>query len=127
MNLRIGVFDSGIGGITVLSELKNRFPAADYFYLGDSANLPYGTKSPSQIKKLSIACAQIFKAKKVDLLVVACNTVSSWAIQEIQEVMGDTPVYEVVNPGADSALNALTTLEAQTSIPPSSLTPIPVL
>lgn len=97
--MRLGIFDSGVGGITVWMELRKQFPGAELVYLGDIANLPYGTKSPAQIKKLSIDCAETLKSKGVDALVVACNTASSHALAEIQSVMGDIPVFGTVEPG----------------------------
>ncbi len=107
MSLKIGVFDSGVGGITVLSELRLKFPHADYVYLGDTAHVPYGPKSPNQIQRLSIECAKTLKQKNVDLVVVACNTASSWALPEIQETMGTRPVVGVIDSGAQAALDVL--------------------
>ena len=105
--LKIGVFDSGVGGITVLSELKKNLNFSDFVYLGDTAHVPYGTKSPVQIEKLSLDCAKTMKNKKVDALVVACNTASSLALPAIQNEMGSIPVLGVVEPGATAALTAL--------------------
>ncbi len=105
--LKIGVFDSGIGGITVLTELKRRLGSASYVYLGDTAHLPYGAKSPAQVQLLSVECAKTLKKKKVDALVVACNTASSLAIEAIREVMDPIPVFGVVEPGIEAALSAL--------------------
>jgi glutamate racemase len=105
--MKVGVFDSGIGGITVLEELRKRIPAARYVYLGDTAHVPYGTKSPAQIQRLSVNCASTLKDKGVDALVVACNTASSWALPAIREVMGEIPVLGVVEPGAEAAVVAL--------------------
>ena len=105
--MKIGVFDSGIGGVTVLTELRKSLPGADYVYIGDTAHLPYGTKSAAQIGRLSAACAHTLKSKNVDAVVVACNTVSAWALEPIREVMGDIPVFGVVEPGVEAALSAL--------------------
>ncbi len=105
--MKVGVFDSGIGGITVLSELRKKFGTAHYVYLGDTAHLPYGTKSPAQIERLSIQCAKKLKKKNIDVLVVACNTASSLALPAIQDVMKTTPVFGVVEPGIHAALNAV--------------------
>jgi glutamate racemase len=107
MNLKVGVFDSGVGGITVLTALRRQFPSLDYFYLGDTAHLPYGTKSPAQIQRLSSDCALLLRDQAVDILVVACNTSSSWALPDIVKVMGSVPVMGVVEPGVDAALGAL--------------------
>ncbi len=103
--MKIAVFDSGIGGVTVLKELIQRFPSEDFFYFGDNANLPYGTKSPEQIKNLAISAAKYISGQKVDALVVACNTASCIAIEEIRKVMGDkTPVFSVVDAGVESVV-----------------------
>jgi glutamate racemase len=104
--MKIGVFDSGVGGITVLKELQKRFPAADFIYLGDTAHVPYGTKSPAQIKRLSLRCARILKSKTIDLLVVACNTASSWALPVLETLLKPIPVVGMVKPGIEAALAA---------------------
>ena len=108
--MKVGVFDSGVGGITVLLELRKKLGALNYVYLGDTANVPYGPKSPAQIQKLSGDCARILKEKGVDALVVACNTASSLAFETIQKVMHPAPVFGVVGPGIESALLALQNL-----------------
>jgi glutamate racemase len=105
--MRIGVFDSGIGGITVLTALREAFPEAEYIYLGDTANLPYGTKSPAQVVKLSLECAQYLKEKNVDHVVVACNTASSLALTEIRQVLDPIPVDGVVEPGVRAVMAEL--------------------
>jgi glutamate racemase len=104
--MKIGVFDSGVGGITVLSELRRRFPGLEYVYLGDTAHVPYGPKSPAQIERLSRDCARVLRGKGVEALVVACNTASSLALPAIREEMGAVPVFGVVQPGAQAALDA---------------------
>ncbi len=105
--VKIGIFDSGIGGITVLTELCKRLKGVSYFYLGDTAHLPYGAKSPSQVQKLSVECAQVLKKKKVDALIVACNTASSLALEAVRAMMHPIPVFGVVHPGVQAALSAL--------------------
>jgi glutamate racemase len=115
---KVGVFDSGVGGITVLSELRKSFPALDYVYFGDTAHVPYGGKSPAQIEKLSIDCVRVLKEKNVDLLVVACNTAASWALPAIRSVMGQTPVVGVVEPGVDAAMSALGPFLSREAHPP---------
>ncbi|MEN9722916.1 MAG: glutamate racemase [Pseudomonadota bacterium] len=103
----IGVFDSGVGGMTVLSELRKRFPGVRFLYLGDTANLPYGTKSPAQIRRLATDCAAQLRDRGVSVLVVACNTASSLALNEIRAVCGSSiPVLGVVEPGVSSAIAA---------------------
>ena len=102
---RIGVFDSGVGGITVLQALRTRFPALEVVYLGDTANVPYGTKSPAQIEKLSRHCAGLLKAQGIQALVVACNTASSLALPAIREEVGsDIEVIGMVEPGVASVM-----------------------
>jgi glutamate racemase len=107
--MRIGVFDSGVGGITVLAELRTRFPDAEYIYFGDTANLPYGTKSAAQIERLSRDGARHLKTMNIDALVVACNTASAHALEAIREEMGDILVLGVVKPGVEAVLQALPT------------------
>ena len=97
--MNIAVFDSGVGGITILKELRTQFPSHDFFYFGDTANIPYGTKSPSQVKKLVIAASKKIKKMNVDALIIACNTASCVALDECREVMGEIPVYSVVEAG----------------------------
>jgi len=77
---KIGIFDSGIGGITVLKEILSLVPDSDVVYLGDCARLPYGTKSPRTIIRYSLQCGQFLASKNIDMLVVACNTASSHAL-----------------------------------------------
>lgn len=113
--MRIGVFDSGVGGLTVLAELRHRFPEADYIYLGDTANVPYGTKSSAQIERLSRDCAARMREFGIDSLVVACNTASSLALPAIREELGAVPVIGMVQPGAESVIAALTSLGAPAS------------
>jgi glutamate racemase len=95
-----------VGGITVLKELRRRYPSADYVYLGDTANVPYGTKSEHQIRRLSLAAVSELKSRGIEALVVACNTASSLALKQIREEMLGTPVLGVVKPGATAAFEA---------------------
>jgi glutamate racemase len=106
-SIKIGVFDSGVGGITVLSELRNQFPKADYVYLGDTANVPYGNKSAAQIQRLSVDCAEQLKSLAVDVVLVACNSASSHALAEIRDVMGEVPVLGMVEPGVNAVIHAI--------------------
>ena len=104
---RIGVFDSGVGGITVLEALRRVCRGAEFVYLGDTANVPYGSRSPEQIRSLSVDAARQLLPRHIDALVVACNTASSWALEAIRDTVGaDIPVLGVVEPGARSALAA---------------------
>ncbi|HEX4209142.1 MAG TPA: glutamate racemase [Candidatus Binataceae bacterium] len=101
----IGVFDSGIGGLTVLQELISILPSEDFIYLGDTARLPYGTKSNEVITRYSRENTEFLLAKGIKLLVVACNTSSAVALGEIsRETM--VPVVGVIEPGARAAVKA---------------------
>ncbi|HLW71878.1 MAG TPA: glutamate racemase [Candidatus Binataceae bacterium] len=101
----IGVFDSGIGGLTVLKELAGALPAEDFIYLGDTARVPYGTKSNEVIIRYSRENTEFLLAKGIKLLVVACNTSSAIALGTIAR---DTivPVIGVIEPGARAAAAA---------------------
>jgi glutamate racemase len=101
----IGVFDSGIGGLTVLRALVNAMPSEEFIYLGDTARLPYGTKSNEVIKRYSRENSEFLLAKGIKLLVVACNTSSAIALEHIA---GATmiPVVGVIEPGARAVVRA---------------------
>lgn len=96
---KIGVFDSGIGGLTVLKGLIEMIPGIDIVYLGDCARLPYGTKSPKTIIHYSLQCAGFLVSKDIDMLVVACNTASAHAIPALRKEL-NIPVVGVVEAGA---------------------------
>jgi len=100
----IGVFDSGVGGLTVFKSISDHFPNADIYYLGDTARVPYGNKSMETIKRYSSECADfLIKHFNVDLIVIACNTASSYAIDFLKSKYG-VPVIGVVIPGARRAV-----------------------
>src|SRR5579871_76301 len=80
----IGVFDSGFGGLTVLRELLPLIPGAHYIYLGDTARLPYGSKSQATIARYAVESARFLEAKGAEQLVIACNTASALAMDEIR-------------------------------------------
>jgi glutamate racemase len=98
----IGIFDSGIGGLTVLREMTAALPGERLVYLGDTARLPYGTKSPETIVRYSLQNARFLLGKGIKLLVVACNSASSVAIPRLREEMS-VPVMGVIEPGAGRA------------------------
>jgi glutamate racemase len=102
---RIGVFDSGIGGLTVLKSLLELIPGVDMVYLGDTARLPYGTKSSRTIIRYSLQCARFLASMEIDMLVVACNTASAHAIPALQDEF-HIPVIGVVEAGARAAIEA---------------------
>ena len=99
----IGVFDSGIGGLSVLSQLMKRMPFERYIYLGDTARVPYGNKSAETVKLYSRQCAEFLKEKDVKLIIVACNTASALALDEVRAVV-DVPVIGMIYPAAEAAL-----------------------
>ena len=101
----IGIFDSGIGGLTVLREMAAALPGERLVYLGDTARLPYGTKSPETIIRYSLQNAGFLIGQGIKLLVVACNSASSVAIPRLQEEM-PVPVMGVIRPGAQRAAAA---------------------
>jgi glutamate racemase len=100
---RIGIFDSGVGGLTVQREILAALPCADTLYLGDTARLPYGTKSAETVTAYSLKSARFLAAHDIDLLVVACNTASAVALPALRLEL-DVPVLGVVEPGARAAV-----------------------
>ncbi|MHB8382175.1 MAG: glutamate racemase [Candidatus Binataceae bacterium] len=104
-NRPIGVFDSGIGGLTVLRALVNTLPSEDFIYLGDTARLPYGTKSKEVIMRYSRENSEFLLARGIKLLVVACNTSSAVALEHIADATM-IPVVGVIEPGARAAVRA---------------------
>jgi len=102
----IGVFDSGVGGLTVLKALREELPNEDLLYLGDTARLPYGTKSPVSISRYACRATRHLQEQGIKLLVVACNTASAVALDALREQMAPMPVIGVVEPGATAAVAA---------------------
>jgi glutamate racemase len=98
----IGVFDSGVGGLTVLKALLEVIPDADYLYFGDTARLPYGSKSVETVSKYAIEAASYLEQRGAQLLVIACNTATALALDQITKAVG-VPVIGVVEPGAETA------------------------
>jgi glutamate racemase len=105
-SLPIGVFDSGVGGLTVLKAIREALPFENLIYLGDTARLPYGTKSPASITRYAIQATAKLLEYDIKMLVVACNTASSVALDVLREQMDPIPVLGVVEPGAQSAVAA---------------------
>jgi glutamate racemase len=99
-SLPIGVFDSGVGGLTVLRALRQRLPHEQFIYLGDTARLPYGTKSGDSVLRYSIQAAQFLIKQDIKYLVVACNTASSVAVEPLRERFSPVPVIGVIEPGS---------------------------
>ena len=105
-NLPIGIFDSGVGGLTVLSALHKRLPQEHLLYLGDTARLPYGTKSSGTIVRYALQATEKLVERNIKLLVVACNTATAAALPALQEAYPHLPVIGVVEPGARAACRA---------------------
>ena len=103
-NRPIGVFDSGIGGLTVLKELIKELPNESFIYLGDTARVPYGTRDKSTITKFALELVDFLTKQKVKTLVVACNTMSSVALPVIKK-HSKVPLVDMINPTVDFALN----------------------
>jgi glutamate racemase len=103
--VKIGVFDSGFGGLTVLRELLPLVPGAEFLYLGDTARLPYGSKSRATIVRYALSSTRFLLDQGADFLVIACNTASALALEEIR---GSTqmPVLGVIETGANEARNS---------------------
>jgi glutamate racemase len=99
----IGVFDSGVGGLTVLKALLTQLPRESFIYLGDTARLPYGTKSPESVRRYSLQAAQALVDRGVKCLVLACNTASAAGLPAVSERLGDVPVIGVIEPSAEAA------------------------
>jgi glutamate racemase len=98
----IGVFDSGVGGLTVLKALLEVIPQADYVYFGDTARLPYGSKSVETVSKYAIEASRYLEQHRAQILVIACNTATALALDSITKAVG-VPVIGVIEPGAEQA------------------------
>lgn len=119
--LAIGVFDSGMGGLTVLKALRTLLPNESFIYLGDTARLPYGTKSPETVKQYAMQMAKVLVERRIKALVIACNTATTAALQHLQMMLPDIPVIGVVIPGASAAVaatknNRIVVLATETTI-----------
>ncbi|HWA30183.1 MAG TPA: glutamate racemase [Rhizomicrobium sp.] len=102
----IGIFDSGIGGLTVMRALVAALPNEEFVYLGDTARLPYGTKSGDTVTRYAVQAAGALMKRKVKMLVVACNTASAVALPALEEMFAPVPVVGVIIPGAEAAVSA---------------------
>src|SRR5881296_536305 len=102
-DLPIGIFDSGVGGLTVAREVHRLLPSEDLIYLGDTARVPYGTKSPSTVVRFACENTQFLARQNVKAVVVACNTCSAWALP-ILERKFKIPIFGVILPGVLAAL-----------------------
>ena len=102
-DLPTGVFDSGIGGLTVVREIRRQLPHEDLIYLGDTARVPYGTKSPETVIRFACEDAQFLVRRGVKAIAVACNTASAWALPELERRFS-VPIFGVILPGVRAAL-----------------------
>jgi len=103
--MHIGLFDSGVGGLTVLKELKKHIPKAQYSYLGDTARLPYGNKAPETLKKYTAENIHFLETLGVDCVVIACHSASSVSLN-INQTHRGTPVYNVIAPSCLQTLHS---------------------
>ena len=110
-NKAIGIFDSGVGGLTVLKAIAEQLPNENLIYLGDSARVPYGTKSNDSVKRYAAQASKRLIDEDIKLLVVACNTASAVALEYLQQVYAPIPVIGVIFPGASAAIAASTNNE----------------
>lgn len=102
----IGIFDSGVGGLTVYRALRARLPDEAFVYLGDTARLPYGTKSPDTVARYAVQVARRLLDEDIKMLVVACNTASALALSELRALVPHLPIQGVIEPGAHAAVRA---------------------
>lgn len=100
MTLRIGMYDSGVGGLTVLAAFVRQMPYHDYIYFGDTRNAPYGDRSPEEIRQLSAAAIRRLEPHRLDALVVACNTSASVAVDTIGRLCSNLPFFTLVSASA---------------------------
>lgn len=108
MNTPIGILDSGIGGLSVLTEINSVLPEEKIIYFGDTANLPYGNKTPAQIQKFVFDILKFFKQKKVKAVVMACNTSSALVLDKARPCF-DFPIIGVIEPAVREALKVIRT------------------
>ncbi len=105
-NLPIGIFDSGVGGLTVCSAIQNILPHENILYLGDSARVPYGNKSPKTIIRYSQEITECLMEQGIKMLIIACNTATTWALNPLKKIVEDhnIPIFGVIYPGASYAV-----------------------
>src|ERR1700722_8584518 len=99
----IAVFDSGVGGLTVLRRLQEILPNESFLYLGDMARVPYGTKSPSAVIKYTLGAANFLISQNIKLLVIACHTASTLALMALEQAFPFLPLVGMLEPGAKAA------------------------
>ncbi|MDE3194797.1 MAG: glutamate racemase [Acidobacteriota bacterium] len=101
----IGVFDSGVGGLTVLKALRRALPHRDFLYLGDTARVPYGRKPPAMVREFALEIAGFLERRGAEAIVVACNTATAVALRDLQNEFR-LPVWGVIEPGVEAAVRA---------------------
>src|SRR5436190_21221874 len=101
----IGIFDSGIGGLTVVKAIRELLPNENIFYLGDTARVPYGGKSPSTVERYSVEMTDMLMAEDVKAMAIACNSASAVALPKLEKML-PVPVIGVIKPGAQAAVAA---------------------
>ncbi|RAU16582.1 glutamate racemase [Nitrincola tibetensis] len=104
MSKSIGLFDSGVGGLTVLNEVRRCLPNENLVYLGDTARVPYGTKSVASISKYAEQAVRALESYDIKALVIACNTASAAALEALSKSRPDLPIIGVIDPGAQAAV-----------------------
>lgn len=103
-DLPIGIFDSGVGGLTVVREVRRVLPHEDLLYLGDTARVPYGTKSPATVVRFACENTRFLLDQQVKAVIVACNTASAWALPTLERRFEGVPIFGVILPGVRAAL-----------------------
>lgn len=104
-NLPIGVFDSGLGGLTIVKAMQEALPKESLIYFGDTAHLPYGDKSPDLVKGYSLEIARFLLTQPVKAIVIACNTASAVSFRTVQNFAGHVPVFDVIRPAVQELIN----------------------
>lgn len=104
-NRPIGIFDSGVGGLTVVKQVIKVLPNEETIYFGDTARVPYGSKTKETVTKFSSQIIRFLKTKNVKAIIIACNTVSSNCYDELKAEFSDIPIIEVVTPGVESCIS----------------------
>ncbi len=102
--MKIGIFDSGVGGLSVLKKIKEKIDFADVIYYGDSLNSPYGSKSIKEIQELCLSIGEFLIDNQVDIIVIACNTATAAALDTLRERFTSIPIIGVIQPGAAMAI-----------------------
>ncbi len=105
-NRPIGLFDSGVGGLTVAKQVMKVLPNEEIIYFGDTARVPYGSKSKETVTKFSSQIIRFLLTKDIKAIIIACNTVSSNSYEDLKKEFPDMPILEVVTPGVESCINA---------------------